>query len=54
MAKKEITCTVEMTEGAEQRITDAFVDLYYGLLDGTYKGALPPAEDIRKEEDRTA
>lgn len=27
--KKEYTCTVEFTEGSEQRITQAFVDLYY-------------------------
>ena len=54
MAKKkdkEITCTVEFTEGAIDRITDAFVDLYYGILDGIYKGPLPPKKD---EGDETA
>lgn len=41
MAKRKdqkITCTVEFTEGAVERITDAFVDLYYGIEDGRYKG----------------
>lgn len=45
MAKKEppkITCTVTFTEGAHKRITDAFVDLYYGILDGIYEGPLLP------------
>lgn len=45
MAKreKEITCVVEFTEGAEQRITDGMVDLYYGIKDGRYEG--PPLLD---------
>ena len=37
----EITCTIEMTEGAEKRLTEAFVDLYYGICDGIYAGPLP-------------
>ena len=41
--KKEITCTVEFTEGATQRITDAFVDLYYQILQGTCEGPLLPS-----------
>ncbi len=40
--KKEITCTVEFTEGATERITNAFVDLYYQIKKGTYKGPLLP------------
>lgn len=36
--QKEIECTVEFTEGAIDRITDAFVDLYYQIEDGIYKG----------------
>lgn len=38
--EREITCTVEFTEGAIDRITDAFVELYYGIKDGRYKGPL--------------
>ena len=48
--KKEqshIECTVEFTEGAIQRITDAFVDLHYQIKQGIYKGPLLPTE---KEE----
>ena len=41
----EITCTVKFTEGAQQRITDAFVDLYYGILDGIYDGPLPKQKE---------
>lgn len=54
MAKRdtqEVTCTVEFSEGAIDRITEAFVDLYYGIVDGIYKGPLPPKKD---EEDKTA
>lgn len=40
--ENQIECTVEFTEGAIQRITDAFVDLYYQIEQGTYKGPLPP------------
>ena len=29
--QKEIECTVEFTDGAIDRITDAFVDLYYQI-----------------------
>lgn len=36
-AKKEYTCTVTYTEGYEQRITEAFVELYYNRLRGITK-----------------
>lgn len=51
-ADNKVTCTVEFTEGAIDRITDAFVDLYYGILDGIYDGPLP--QDEKKHEDKTA
>lgn len=35
--KKKITCTVEFSEGAIERITKAFVDLYYAIQDGVYQ-----------------
>lgn len=38
--KKQIKCTVEFTDGAIQRITDAFVDLHYQIKRGIYKGPL--------------
>ena len=38
--REEIECTVEYTEGATQRITDAFVDLYYQIEQGIYSGPL--------------
>ena len=44
MAKRkeqEITCEIEFTEGAIDRITEAFVDLYYSIKNGIYKGPLP-------------
>lgn len=46
---KEITCTVEFTEGAIDRITDAFVDLYYGIKNGIHKGPLLDSEKEKKE-----
>lgn len=52
MAKRkgpEITCTVEFTEGAVERITDAFVDLYYGIKSGIHKGPLLDSEKEKKE-----
>lgn len=33
-AEDEFTCTVEFTEGSEQRITEALVDLYYNRQRG--------------------
>ena len=36
--REEIECTVEYTEGATQRITDAFVDLFYQIEQGIYSG----------------
>lgn len=38
--KKEYKCTFEFTEGAIDRITDAFVDLYYQIKQGTCEGPL--------------
>lgn len=50
MAKRkpeEITCTVEFTEGAAARFTEAFVDLYYDILNGIHSG--PLLEDTKEE-----
>lgn len=47
--EKEITCTVEFTEGAIDRITEAFVDLYYGIKKGIHSG--PLLEDKKKEQE---
>lgn len=49
---KEITCEVEFSEGAMDRITEAFVDLYHGIKNGLYKGPLPDAE--KETDDKTA
>lgn len=53
MAKRkqenEIVCTFEFTEGAQERITDAFVDMYYKIKDGIYKGPL-----LERKKDETA
>lgn len=49
MAKRkqiEIKVNVVMTEGAEERITQAFVDLYYDLL---ARGELP--EELLKSRE---
>ena len=46
---EEITCTTEFTEGAIDRITQAFVDTYYAIKDGIYKGPL-----LEQKEDETA
>lgn len=35
--KEDYTCTVHFTEGSDQRITEAFVDLYYRRLRGLTK-----------------
>lgn len=43
--KQEIVCTVEFTEGAIDRITDAFVDLHYQIKQGIYKGPVLPKDD---------
>ena len=43
--KQEIVCTMEFTEGAVERITDAFVDLYYQIKQGIYQGPLLPEKD---------
>lgn len=50
--QKEITCEVEFSEGAVNRITGAFVDLYHGIKNGLYKGPLP--EDAKDTDDKTA
>ncbi len=47
-AKKEYTCTVTYTEGYEQRITEAWVELYYNRLRGITK------PDVEKEEDEVS
>lgn len=47
--EKKIICTIELTEGAEQRLTDALVDLYYGIKDGIYEGPLLPKEHRENE-----
>lgn len=52
MSKSKVTCTVEFTEGAQERITQAFVDLYYDILDGIHEGPLPT--EIRTNKDETA
>lgn len=44
----EITCSVEFTEGAVGRITEAFVDLYYGIKNGLHTG--PLLDDVKEEE----
>lgn len=38
--REQIECTVEFTEGAMERITDAFVDLYYQIKKGIYEGPI--------------
>jgi len=50
---REITCTVEFTEGAVDRITEAFVDVYYGIKNGIYgfDGSFP---DEKKEDQKPA
>lgn len=48
--RKSVKCTVEFTEGAIERITAAFVDLYYGILDGIYEGPLPPGQTDTKDK----
>ena len=45
--EKKITCTMEFTEGALQRITDAFVDLHYAIKAGIHEG---PRLDEQKDE----
>lgn len=45
--REPIECSVEFTEGATERITDAFVNLYYQIKQGIYKG---PLLSDRKED----
>ncbi len=48
MSKKpemNIKCSIEYTQGAEERIMAAFVELYYQIENGQVEGPLP-----RKEE----
>lgn len=43
--EQNIECIVEFTEGAIDRITDAFVDLHYQIKQGIYRGPqLPETE----------
>lgn len=51
--QKEIKCEVIFTEGAIDRITQAFVDLYYGIQDGLYEYNGPPLNG-KYEKDETA
>lgn len=41
----EISCSTEFTEGAIDRITNAFIDIYYGIKNGIYKGPLPDDDE---------
>lgn len=53
MAKRQeqhIECNVEFTEGAIDRITDAFVDLHYQIIQGIYRGPLFPETETGQEE----
>lgn len=43
MAKQKYTCTVEFTEGWQERVTNAFVALYYQRL------ALGKDMELKKE-----
>lgn len=53
MAKREeVTCNVTYSPGARERITQAFVDLYYAILDGVHEG--PLLTDKQKGKDKTA
>lgn len=47
-SKKEITCTVEFTEGAEKRIIRAFEELYHDIKNGIHTG---PLLDCKKEKE---
>ena len=47
--KEEYTCTVEFTEGSEQRITEAFVELYFNRQRGITK-----TDDNAGRSDRVA
>lgn len=38
--REPIECTVEFTEGAIERITDAFAELVIQIKQGIYKGPL--------------
>lgn len=40
MKNKEINVTVELTEGAEDRITEALFDLFCAIKSGRHKGPL--------------
>ncbi len=46
----EIKCEVTFSEGAIDRITQAFVDLYYGIQDGLYEYNGPPLDGRRHKE----
>lgn len=45
--KKEYHCTVQVTEGFADRLTEALVDLHYKLKE---KGTLPTPEEVEKHE----
>ena len=50
--KKEYYCTVQVTEGFADRLTEGLVDVYYNLKK---EGLLPTKEEIEKyEKEKTA
>ncbi len=51
--KREVNCEVIFTEGAVDRITQAFVDLYYGIQDGLYQYNGPSLHGKKKQRDES-
>ena len=52
MEKQEYTCTVEFTEGLQERVTDAFVSLYYQRV--AQGKELKPEKDPEKKDQASA
>ena len=52
MEKQESTCTVEFTEGWQERVTDAFVSLYYQRV--AQGKELKPEKDPEKKDQASA
>ena len=48
--KKEYHCTVQVTEGFADRLTEALVELHYELKE---KGMLPTPEEVEKHKNVT-
>lgn len=42
---KQIKCEVEMTPGAVERITDAFIELYRKIQNGLHTGPVDKQEE---------